>query len=35
MELKYVGPMPVVLDRGIEFDQTKPEFTFLNAAVEL
>ena len=36
MELKYVGPMPVVSDRGIGFDQTKPDkFTFLNAAVEL
>ena len=36
MELKYVGAMPLVSDKGIGFDQTKPDkFTFLNAVLEL
>lgn len=36
MELKYVGAMPVVSEKGVGFDQTKPDkYTFLNAALEL
>ena len=36
MQLKYVGAMPVVSDKGVGFDQAKPDkYTFLNAAVEL
>jgi len=36
MKLKYVGAKPIVSDKGVVFDQTKPDrYTFLNAAVEL
>jgi len=36
MELKYVGAMPVVSDKGVGFDQSKQDkYTLLNAAVEL
>jgi len=36
MQLKYVGAMPVVSEKGVGFDKTKPDkFTFLYAAVEL
>jgi len=36
MELKYVGAMPLVSNKGVGFDETKPDkYTFLNAAVEL
>ncbi len=36
MELKYVGAMPVVSNKGVGFDETKPDkYTFLNSAVEL
>jgi len=36
MELKYVGAHPTVSQRGVNFDQTKPDkYTFLGAAVEL
>lgn len=36
MKLKYVGAMPVVSNKGVGFDETKPDkYTFLNAAVEL
>ena len=36
MELKYVGAKPRVSQRGVNFDQTKPDkYTFLGAAVEL
>ena len=36
MELKYVGAKPTVSQRGVNFDQTKPDkYTFLSAAVEL
>jgi len=36
MKLKYVGAMPVVSNKGVGFDETKPDkFTFLNAAIEL
>jgi len=36
MELKYVGARPTVSQRGVNFDQTKPDkYTFLGAAVEL
>lgn len=36
MTLKYVGAMPVVSEKGVGFDQTKPDkYTFLNAAIEL
>ena len=36
MELKYVGAMPLVSNKGVGFDETKPDkYTFLNAAIEL
>jgi len=36
MELKYVGAMPVVSEKGVSFDQSKQDkYTLLNAAVEL
>ena len=36
MELKYVGALPRVSNKGVAFDQTQPDkYTFLNAAVEL
>ena len=36
MKLKYVGAMPIVSNKGVGFDETKPDrYTFLNAAVEL
>lgn len=36
MELKYVGPEPIVSSRGVSFDKSKPDsYTFLNDAVEL
>ncbi len=36
MELKYVGAKPKVSQRGVSFDQTKPDkYTFLQAAMEL
>jgi hypothetical protein len=36
MKLKYVGAMPVVSNKGVGFDETKPDkYTFLNAAIEL
>jgi hypothetical protein len=36
MKLKYVGAMPIVSDKGVGFDETKPDkYTFLHAAVEL
>jgi len=36
MELKYVGARPSVSQRGVNFDQTKPDkYTFLGATVEL
>jgi hypothetical protein len=36
MQLKYVGAMPLVSNKGVGFDKTKPDkYTFLNAAIEL
>ena len=36
MKLKYVGAMPVVSNKSVGFDETKPDkYTFLNAAIEL
>ncbi len=36
MEFKYVGAMPVVSEKGVGFDETKPDkYTFLNATIEL
>lgn len=36
MELKYVGPKPVISHRGIEFDNNKDDkFVYLNIAIQL
>ena len=36
MELKYVGPKPIISHRGIEFDNNKEDkFAYLNIAVQL
>ena len=36
MEFKYVGAMPIVSEKGVGFDETKPDkYTFLNATIEL
>jgi len=36
MELKYVGPKPIISHRGIEFDNNKEDkFVYLNIAVQL
>ncbi len=36
MELKYVGPKPIISHRGIEFDNNKEDkFTYINIAVQL